>query len=171
MSLFRRKPKLEPLTIPQGSVVTFPDLRVTKAFAKELGQLVDTAQRVAGELLETAKPPADGAPPLVAALARLTNALAERWWPGDAPNRDQDIDVIFERTVLGAAFALVEQQGRLVPGLVHPLISTAIAWQQTALPDEISGDLGYRCMFSLRAGYYLARVGEDATPDLVGNAD
>jgi hypothetical protein len=154
MGLFRRGVKPELLTVPRGSEVLLPDARVTPA------EQPPTSARLPI--------------PIVGAVARLTLALTERWWPGHTDS-DRLKDIIFERTVLGAAFALIEQQqGRAVPGEVNPLVTAAIAWQQTAVPErsgDLPDDVNYRCGFTLRAGYYLARVGEDEMRDLVANSD
>jgi hypothetical protein len=169
VSLFRRKPKPVPLTRPLGTRAPVLDVEVTRRFTTEINQIISAAKRVEDELLP--KPPPDAAP-LVAALHRLAKTLVERWWPAESPDGDRSIVVVLERTVLGAAFALTEQQqGRLVPGQIDPLVWQAIAWQQTALPDDISGELGWGCIYALPAGYYLARVGEEATPELVASSD
>src|SRR6266511_939742 len=182
MDLFKRKPRLssQPLRVPQASEAVFPDPKVLKVWPSELVQLIDRARLVSEELLATVpqvghEPPAAGTSPVVVAEAKLSKALAAGWWPGNT-KLDQLSSIVFERLMRGAAFALIEHDnGQMAPGRIHPLVGTAIALQSTGDdPDacsDLAEDVAFRCMFALRAGYYVAREGEGAIPDLVAHSD
>jgi hypothetical protein len=180
--LFRRKPRLssEPLRVPQASEAVIPDPKVLKVWPNELALIIDRARQVSEQLLDTVpqaghEPPAAKAPPVVVAEAKLSEALATRWWPSNS-NLDQLTSIVFERLIRGAAFALIEHDnGQMTTGRIHPLVATAIALQSRGAEPEAFGELAehvpFRFMFALRAGYYLAREGEGVIVDLVANSD
>jgi len=169
MGLLRRHRGV-PLLPPQSGVMVVPDASVLSSCAKEVVEVFAEAVRVADTLpSETGR--------------ELAQGLAHRWW-ADEFDRTGLARIVHFSVRVGIAFAMIETMSRNPTrghsdAVIVASIDYAAIEGPRALGAEADDDLdphgrGHLMMsaaYSLRAGYYRARVGESAMFTLIAQAE